>query len=288
MSAAAPGIRPDDRLGATLTLSAVLFGVLILGIGFARDMAAPVVPTLDVILTETRSEQAPDEADFLAQANNQGGGNDDEARRPREEQLAPVPKPSPGVAPEEMRAQAPQPEPAPTPRLLASTGESPLRAPRPEDLRDTPPLPLNPGDELVEQDLEIARLAAEIERKQEQRARRPNRKFITGSTREYAYAAYLRAWDEHVERIGNLNLPQDTLRRGLNGAAIITVSVRRDGSVEDVVVTTPSGVPALDRAAIRAVRLAEPFPTLPRTGDNVEILHITRTFIYTNGQVASE
>lgn len=284
---ARPGIGPGDRLGATLTLSLVLFGVLILGVGFARDMAAPVAPTLDVILTETRSDTPPEEADFIAQANNQGGGEDEEARRPREEQLAPVPKPSPGIAPETLRAQAPDPEPAPTARVLATTGDTALRAPRPEDLRDTPELPLERGEDLIEQDLEMARLAAEIERRQELRARRPLRKFITGSTREYAYATYLRAWDSHVERVGNLNLPQDALRRGLNGAAIITVSVRRDGSVEDVVVTTPSGIPALDRAAVRAVRLAEPFPTLPRTDDDVEILHITRTFIYTNGAVES-
>ena len=57
--AARPGIGPGDRLGATLALSAVLFGVLILGVGFALDRAAPVAPTLDVILTETRSETSP-------------------------------------------------------------------------------------------------------------------------------------------------------------------------------------------------------------------------------------
>ena len=111
--AARPGIGPGDRLGATLALSAVLFGVLILGVGFALDRAAPVAPTLDVILTETRSEAAPEDADFIAQANNQGGGDSDRAERPREEQLAPVPKPEPGLAPETLVAQAPPPEPEP-------------------------------------------------------------------------------------------------------------------------------------------------------------------------------
>ena len=100
-----PGTGPGDRLGATLALSAILFGVLILGVGFALDPPAPVAPTLDVILTETRSETPPEDADFIAQANNPGGGESDRPERPREEQLAPVPKIDPGVAPEPLVAQ---------------------------------------------------------------------------------------------------------------------------------------------------------------------------------------
>ena len=119
--AARPGIGPGDRLGATLALSAVLFGVLILGVGFALDRAAPVAPTLDVILTETRSEAPPEDADFIAQANNQGGGESERAERPREEQLAPVPKPEPGLAPETLVAQAPPPEPEPVHDLVFET-----------------------------------------------------------------------------------------------------------------------------------------------------------------------
>jgi protein TonB len=286
--AARPGIGPGDRLSATLALSAIAFAVLILGVGFARDMAAPVAPTLDVILTETRTDAAPENADFIAQANNQGGGADDEALRPREEQLAHVPKPEPGVAPETMLAQAPPPEPEPTPRLLTTTGNSDQRVPPPEDQRETDPNTLPPGHELIDQSLEMARLAAEIERRQELRARRPKRKFISASTREYAYATYLRAWVEKVERVGNLNYPDEARRRGLGGRLVMTVAVRRDGSIEEVVLTTPSGLGVLDQAATRIVRLAEPFPPLPQTAENIDVLHITRTWHFRNGNVDSE
>ena len=132
--AARPGIGPGDRLGATLALSAILFGVLILGVGFALDPPAPVAPTLDVILTETRSDTPPEDADFIAQASNQGGGDSDRAERPREEQLAPVPKPDEGLAPEPLVAQAPPPEPEPVPRLLSTTGPSDQVLPQPEEI----------------------------------------------------------------------------------------------------------------------------------------------------------
>ncbi len=284
----APPIGPGERLAATLALSLVAFGVRILGVGFARELAAPVTPTLDVILTETRSETPPDEADFIAQADNQGGGESDEARRPREEQLAPVPKPDPGITPEPLPAQAPPPEPEPVPRLLTTRGDSPERLPTPEDQRDTEPLPLPTGQELVEQSLEMARLAAEIERRQELLAKRPRRKFISASTREYEFAAYLRAWVAKVERVGNLNYPDEARRRGLGGRLVMTVAVRRDGSVEAIVLNSSSGLGVLDQAAREIVRLAEPFPPLPESRERVDVLHITRTWQFQSGAVTSE
>lgn len=286
--AARPGIGPGDRLGATLALSAVLFGVLILGVGFALDRAAPVAPTLDVILTETRSEAPPEDADFIAQANNRGGGESDRPERPREEQLAPVPKPEPGVAPEPMVAQAPPPEPEPVPRVLSTVGASPNVLPVPEDQRDARPEPLPSGQELVDQSLEMARLAAEIERRQELMAKRPKRKFVSASTREYEFAAYLRAWVAKVERVGNLNYPDEARRRGLGGRLVMTVAVRRDGTVEDVLLNDSSGLGVLDQAAMRIVRLAEPFPPLPQTKEQVDVLHITRTWQFQNGSVIGD
>ena len=284
---ATPGtIGAGDRLGATLALSAIAFGVLILGVGFARDLAAPVTPTLDVILTQTRTDEAPENADFIAQANNRGGGQSERAERPREAQLGHVPKPEAGVAPETMIAQAPPVEPEPTPRVLTTTGAS-APTPRPEDQRETEPSPLPPGAEPIEQSLEMARLAAEIERRQELMAKRPKRKFISASTREYEYAAYLRAWVAKVERIGTLNYPDDARRRGLGGRLVMTVAVRRDGSVEEIVLNRPSGLGVLDQAASRIVRLAEPFPPLPQTAENIDVLHITRTWDYRDGSVGT-
>lgn len=271
-----------------MALSLVVFGVLILGVGFTRDDAAPVTPTLDVILTETRSDQPPEDADFIAQANNQGGGESDRPERPREEQLAPVPKADPGVAPEPLVAQAPPPEPEPIPRVLTTLAPSPLALPVPKDQRETDPSLLPPGRELVEQSLEMARLAAEIERRQDLRAKRPKRKFISASTREYEYANYMKAWVAKVERTGNLNYPEEARRRGLGGRVVMTVAVRRDGSIEEIVLNYTSGLGVLDQAAMRSVRLAEPLPPLPPGPNSVDVLHITRTFHYRNGSVATE
>lgn len=91
-SVPAPAISENQRLSATFVLSLLVHALVILGIGFAVQDAAPVMPTLDVILTETQTPLTPKQADFLAQANNQGGGEDERSSRPREALSGPLPQ----------------------------------------------------------------------------------------------------------------------------------------------------------------------------------------------------
>jgi len=280
---AGPRISPGDRLGATLVFSLLIHAAVVLGVGFTVEDPAPLVPTLEVILTQTRSETPPEQADFLAASSQQGGGESERARRPREPQAARVPLPETGVAPVPLEASAPPPRPpsaAPTVTTIAP-------AQRQESAREqvVPTEPLPSSRELIERSLEMARLAAEIERQSEAYAKRPRRKFVSASTREYEFAAYLRAWVARVERIGNLNYPDEARRRNLTGQLVMTVAVRRDGSVERIDVVQPSGYPLLDDAAQRTVRLAEPFPPLPETREKVDVLHITRTWQFLPGNV---
>lgn len=277
-----PRIGAGDRLGATFALSLIIHGIVLLGLGFTAERSAPLLPTLDVILVETSQRQPPDDADFLAQASQQGGGESETPERPREPQPAPVPKEDPGIAPQPVRAQAPPPQPQASPRVVTAT-QSVTAVARPED---TPPQPdelLPTGAENIELSLEMARLAAEIERQAELLARRPSRKFVSASTREYEYAAYMRSWVSRVERVGNLNYPEEARRLRLTGRLMMTVGVRRDGSIDSIDIVRPSGYPILDQAAERVVRLAEPFQPLPRTTDDPDVLHITRTWEWTIG-----
>lgn len=279
-----PGARitSADRLSATLVFSVIAHGVFALGIGFSIEDPAPVLPTLDVILVQTHSDEAPDKADFLAQVSQSGGGEADAVERPSQMQPAPAPNPAPGVAPVPLEAGAPQPRSETREAMVTSIDPSPDRVDD-RKLVATPSAALPTSRELIERSLEMARLAASVERREQQYAKRPKRKFVSANTREYAYATYLRAWQARVERIGNLNYPDEARRRNLVGQLVLTVAVRRDGSVEDVTIVQPSGIPVLDEAALRTVRLAEPFGPLPDTGDGTDILHITRTWHYLPG-----
>ncbi|MHC9086804.1 energy transducer TonB [Luteimonas sp. RIT-PG2_3] len=272
-----PRIGERERLSATMVLSLLLHGLLVLGVGFALDDAAPVLPTLDVILTQTSSPLTPAQADFLAQASNQGGGEQDRTTRPRDAQIGLVAQAEAGQAPMAVRAQSPAPQPAPEARLIASQrGETSLPAPRAAP--ETDPDLLAQGDEKIERDLAMARLAAEIHLRSERYAKRPKRKFVSASTREYAYAGYLRSWVDRVERVGNLNYPDEARRRRLSGELVISIAIRRDGSVERADVIRSSGIRLLDDAALRIARLAEPYEPLPTVEDRIDVLHVTRTW----------
>ena len=279
---AAPRIGERERLSATMVLSLLMHGMLILGLGFALEDAAPVMPTLDVILTQTQSPLTKAQADFLAQASNQGGGEHDKSTRPREAQAGRVPQPEQGIAPRPLRAQSPAPTPAPRARVVSNL-RSPQTVPVPQPRPQVEQSMLPPGAQKIEHDIAMARLAAEIHLRSQQYAKRPKRKFVSASTREYAYAAYLRGWVDRVERVGNLNYPDEARQRRIGGLLVISVGIRRNGSVESTRIIQSSNIPMLDAAALRIVKLSEPFAPLPKTQEDVDILHVTRTWQFLPG-----
>jgi len=282
IAAPPPQVGEKERLSATMVLSLLLHGMLILGLGFALNDAAPVLPTLDVILTQTSTALTPKQADFLAQASNQGGGEHEKTTRPRDLQSGQVPKPDDGVAPRELRAQTPAPQPPPQARVVSSTrGET--RSPLPEASPQVEPTPLPPGRMKIEHDMEMARLAAEIHLRSERYAKRPSRKFVSASTTEYAWAAYLSEWVKRVERVGNLNYPDEARSRHLAGKVVITIAIRRNGTVERMQIVQSSGIALLDSSALRIAQLAEPYAPLPKTEENPDILHVTRTWLFMPG-----
>lgn len=278
----APRLGEVERLRATVVLSLLLHAMVILGIGFSVEDAAPLVPTLDVIQTRTQTPLTPAQADFLAQANNQGGGEQDTSSRPGAPQAGPLPQPRDGLAPRPLHAQSPTPSPPQEARVAASTrGERALPQPRP--MAESAPDEHPPGREKIDRDIEMARLAAEIQLRSADYAKRPKRKFVSASTKEYAWAQYLRSWVARVERVGNLNYPDEARRRHIGGLVVISVGVRRDGSVESVRIVRSSNIPMLDDAAMRIVKLSEPFAPLPKTADDPDILHVTRTWQFMPG-----
>ncbi len=280
-----PVIDPATRLSATTVFGALSLATIIFGIGFKVDNAAPLVPTLDVILTNTTTDDAPKRADFLAQANNQGGGDSEQVKRPRDLQFAQIPRQEDGIAPVPLRAQAPLPSERTPASLVTSTQFSPESAAKKLETEELDLRKLPTGTEILERSLKMARLAAEVEQREQMLAQRPKRKFVSASTREYEYAHYLRQWAAHVERVGNVNYPEKARAQSLNGGLVMTVVVRRDGSVVSVVINTPSHYATLNQAAQRIVKLAEPFPPLPRTKDDVDELHIIRTWVFIDGSM---
>jgi protein TonB len=272
-----------DRFGVTLLFSLIAHGVLALGLTFEYEKPARSLPSLDVILVQSASATQPDKADFLAQANNSGGGDSDKPLRPSDPLSSPIHKLERGVAPRPVEAGAPRPHP-PTARELLTQQHAQFAVHTEKQAPEQPELPQPTARELMEKKLEMARLAQEVQRDTIAYAKRPRKKFISANTREYEYAAYMAAWVARVERIGNLNYPDEARRQQLHGQLVLTVALRRDGSIKSADIIQSSGHKLLDDAALRIVRLAAPFPPIP-TAEKVDELYVTRTWQFLPGDI---
>jgi protein TonB len=277
-------ISPQDRFGVSLVGSALLHIVVILGVAFVwPKLRVPEgLPTLEITLVQTASDKAPKEAEFLANASQDGGGQTDSpdiARSPFPiREITDQRRMSPPVL------TAPQPRvnsPRETTDFLTQTDPRRTRtAPTQPEKKDRRAEPPNPGViERAAVDAERARLNAEISRSLSELQKRPRRKFLNARTQEYKFAAYMDAWRAKVERIGNLNYPEEAKRRHLTGSLVLDVVLRYDGSIAAITVRRSSGHKLLDDAAVRIVELASPYAPFPNDiRAEVDELMITRTW----------
>jgi protein TonB len=281
-----PSVSAFDRFGLTLFLAAAWHAVIILGVSFTVDppgKAPPPERTLEIMVVQNRTEEKkPEKADFLAQSSQEGGGEEKEVVRPKTEMLMPSNKQVQKPIGETRRASMPNPPQTPPKRKVISTPKEVEKKVAVAE-KKRPPKPkkkkLSTAQILASTDKEIARLTAELDRKTKAYAKRPRRKHISASTREYKYANYLDAWKRKVERIGNLNYPEEAKKRRLYGDLMLHVALKPDGTIHSVQVRKSSGHKLLDDAAIRIVKLAAPYAPFPKEiREETDILDITRTW----------
>jgi len=264
--------------------------LLIVGVG----MRLPLIPkwedphnVMDVVLVNSKSATRPVKADALAQANLDGGGNTDQKLRA----ATPLPALEERDPSRELKAAENRVKQLETEahelmtRMKSKAAVTQAEVTLPSSAQ---------GDaearDLVEKSLEIERLEAQIKREYQAYQERPKRKFVGARAQEYRFAQYVDTWRQRIERVGNLNYPEEAKTRKLYGSLQLTVAIKANGEVESVEVNRSSGHKILDQAAIRIVRLAAPFAPFP---DNIrvdtDILHITRTWTFTRAdQVVAE
>ena len=116
----------------------------------------------------------------------------------------------------------------------------------------------------------------------------PREKYVSSRTRENKYAAYIEKWRLLVERVGNLNYPEEALQQKLEGSLVLDVAINADGSVNKVRILDDSGYKILDDAASRIVHIAAPFDRFPDAfRSEIDTLHIVRTWQFKQNRVSS-
>lgn len=284
----APPVSSGDRLSLTVFFALAFHAILILGISFnLMDDSDPSLSTMEITLVHNSAEEEPEDADYLAQANQLGGGNIAEKVRDSSPFSNPAPTAEEGIAPDRQRELAMRPQPEQTAATELMTVDQARRQVHSKPQQQPLPLPVSTlsAAQLFERSQEIARLSARIEEIKKSYAISPRQTYVRGANaRQFRFASYLDAWRAKIERIGNLNYPEEAIRRGIKGKLLLDVAINADGSLHSVKVLRSSGHKVLDNAARRIVKLAAPYPPL---GEDIlqdtDILHITRVWQFKTG-----
>lgn len=270
-------IHIDDRLGMAMFLAIAVHTLVILSVGLTwkpplRDADNSM---MEVTIAHIEAESPPEEADYMAEINQDGGGVAEQAEIPAP--LAGNPLPSADALVDEAAgAQAVQQHE----RLITA---------QQSDTSATPSETEESSDEIAEQEQNHTSdaVAAEIAALQQRlsQPREPSKRFLNARTKAHEAAAYMEQWTRKVEGVGNLNYPNEARRRGLSGRLVLEVTLQPNGAVDDIRIVQPSRYRLLDEAAVRIVKLGEPFAEVPtEVLDGHDKLVITRTWEFLDGK----
>lgn len=275
MSIAAPTPSSNDRLYFTAFVAVAVHALIILGLTFDIDMQPKPAASLNITLATHKDKNAPENADFLAQNNQQASGSVDDLRELTVDKQAPIADTqireiTPPV--ERLRSE----QEALQQKLVSSNGQS-RKIKIAQDKQQRKQAQDGKSNVELQHSAEIASLHAKLARQRQAYAKRPRIRRITSvATRASIDAEYLSKWASKIEFVGNRNYPDEALRRGITGTLRAAVTLLPNGNVDKVEILHSSGQKLLDRAALQIVYLASPFAPFPneirKTTDKLEII----------------
>ncbi len=292
MTAAIANATSTDRLTYSLFLALLIHALIIWGVSFTPFEKQSLAKTLEVTLASYKSNEAPKEADFLAQENQEGSGTENEAKMLTtdvdapfhdnqihdasvQEQVASAPK-----RPESTRTQV---------TTRTETRQKVESNPSPAPIQSVD-LPDGPEQKLLKRSLEMASLEAKIDSLRQSYAKRPRVQRLTAAaTMKASDAYYVNSWRRKIEQMGALNYPKEAENCFNDCRLRLLVAINPNGTIYDLQILESSGRKVLDEAAMRIVRLAAPFaPFTEEMRKTTDILEIIRTWKFKGNRYLSD
>ena len=272
-----------DRLPAMLFLAALLHGILIIGVTFNPELSNPFAEaiSLEVTIVADPDQQIdrPDEAAYLAQASQEGGGNITDQIRPS----APLQSamPADNIGREDGNAVADT-------KAHERTADEVLATENTSDRE----VPIDPRTDPQQQDSVAIAMESGAEQTlplpQEQDATflltddDPQQLIISADTRESVAAVYLDAWKRRIEAVGAAYIPELGDLGNLTGSPTMLVRIRENGELIEAKVSRSSGSPVLDLASVDIIQRASPFDEFPtEMADEYDTVAFEYKFLFT-------
>ena len=274
-------------MAACAAAALALHGILLFALGFEPELRKASAPTIEITLATFATESAPENADYLAQENQQGSGTLEEKARPSSD--LPSPFQDNQLKAVQLLEQAEAiPEQIKSSAELVTTMLSQLKVKSQQENQNEiiAPPERNPRHR-IDFSSEIASLEADFNQLRQAYAMRPIvHRINTASTRK-ADVQYQEIWRRKVMRIGQINYPEEARQQKIFGQLRLAVQIQRDGTLRSVEIIHSSGQKVLDDAAIRIVRMAAPYMPFPPNLKGYDVIEIIRTWRFEPGNLFS-
>jgi protein TonB len=202
---------------------------------------------LEVVLVNARSDERPDKAQAIAQANLAGGGEAEKGRA-----TSPLPPAAHARLGDHLQDEDPRLEAMKEQqnRLLAQLRQqlATLTPPEPEALSQDQAAQARERKRQA-----LVKVLAEIEKRVNEENARPRKRYISPATREEVYALYYDSLRRRIEEQGTRHFPEAAGRK-LYGELTMVITVNHTGQVLATEVVESSGQALLDRRAQAIVK----------------------------------
>lgn len=283
----------------TVTLSLIFHGILLATSFYENHKKISAKKTMEIILVNSKTAQAPIKTQVLAQANLNGGGSTEKnlriqtpfpvlenSKTTETNTFVNVAKPMQQEQQQQQLQETIQNLEKQQQQLFTELKRKSKNNKKKKTNNNNNSKTNNSNSNLSADDLmlsakEFIRLEGEIAQRIQKYNQRPRRKFIGASAKEVNYAAYLEAWRQKIERLGTINYPANA-RGKIYGSLMLSVAIRKNGTIEKVRVVKSSGHKILDDAALRIIKLGEPYARFPPDiAAETDIIEVNRWWKFT-------
>ncbi|MGX8220497.1 energy transducer TonB [Psychrobacter celer] len=277
-SAQAP--KRDRSLPMAIVIAVSVHVLIIFGISFSMGQD-PAAMMQDVAKALTDNMQPNEDAHFIANASQIGGGTIEEQLRQETDQVSPLSAEQMSETQDVINLQRQTRQQRYQESYLRTTLS--WRQATVESDNDS----TQEQDDILAQEerlrKQIATLEAQLSQRQQIYATKS--KVVTvdsNSTTRGAAADYINTFREHVERVGNLHYPAQARAQGITGDVRLMVVISSDGNVKAIRLLESSGSTILDEAAKQSVRQAAPFGKFTEDMNDIVELRLIRTYQYSD------
>ena len=234
---------------------------------------------LEVILVNAQSQERPEHAQAIAQANLAGGGDVAQGRA-----TSPMPYSALTRIGDDFEERQRQIDALQERQTTLLTQLRQRLAALPEfDPREAAQQQAREQQEQKRQ--QLLKQLAELEKRINEENARPKKRYISPATKEAAYAVYYDALRHKVEEKGTENFPEVGGRK-LYGDLIMVLTINHDGRVLETEIVESSGQQDLDRRAQAIAYASGPFGSFtPAMRAQADQIVVVARFSFTRDQV---